>query len=310
MKILQRIDKIPGGIVLVPMAITAVIHSFAPEALNIGGITTALFSASSTTCFIGLLLFLSGSQLKIKDVPAMLRRGGILTIAKIAIAVSLTLAFSALFPTQHIFGVSILAFCVVACSINPGPFLAVASEYGDDVDVAGFALYNLIVVPALPALILGFTSGANMDWTGMITTLIPFFLGFLIGNLDTEFRTLFASMSKPVLFFAGFSFGASVDLKAVVQSGFSGLILSLIYIVLITGLFYMVDRFILHEPGFVSISLCSVSPASVSMPAIIAQALPQYEADVVSAAAQIATAAVITVIVSVFMTKKVLSHRS
>ena len=66
MKILQRIDKIPGGIVLVPMAITAVIHSFAPEALNIGGITTALFSASSTTCFIGLLLFLSGSQLKSK----------------------------------------------------------------------------------------------------------------------------------------------------------------------------------------------------------------------------------------------------
>ena len=117
-------------------------------------------------------------------------------------------------------------------------------------------------------------------------------------------------MSKPVLFFAGFSFGASVDLKTVVQSGFSGLILSLIYIVLITGLFYMVDRFILHEPGFVSISLSSVSPASVSMPAIIAQALPQYEADVVSAAAQIATAAVITVIVSVFITKNVLSHRS
>ena len=76
MKLLAKIDRIPGGIILVPMLCTAIIHTFFPGALTVGGITTMLFSTYGTQVFIGALLFLAGSQFRVRDVPKALARGG------------------------------------------------------------------------------------------------------------------------------------------------------------------------------------------------------------------------------------------
>ena len=51
MDILGKVNKVPGGIMVVPMLITAVINTFAPGALKIGGPVTGAFSGYGAMAF-------------------------------------------------------------------------------------------------------------------------------------------------------------------------------------------------------------------------------------------------------------------
>jgi 2-keto-3-deoxygluconate permease len=308
LKILEKIDRVPGGIILVPMLVTAIIRTIAPGALSVGGITTMLFSTYGTQVFIGALLFLAGSQFRVQDVPKALGRSGVLLISKIIIAVALTAVFLGLFGSSGVFGISALAFCITALSLNPGTFLAVVTEHGDTIDPPGFGLYNLVVVPAMPAVVLGVLDGAAFDYMSIVTTLVPFLLGMLLGNLDEDLRKLFGGATRPMLFFAGCDFGAAVDLVAAVHTGLSGLLLSGCYILLCGGLMLLVDRKILKQPGYGSASLSCVAGASVSMPALVAQTLPQYAPYADAATGQIACCVVVTTVFSCFFTRWLLKR--
>lgn len=308
MKLLNKIDRIPGGIILVPMLCTALINTVFPEALQVGGITTKLFSVYGTQVFIGALLFLAGAQFRVRDVPKALCRGGILLLGKVIIAVCLTVCFLRLFGQSGVLGISALAFCIAMLSLNPGTFLAVASEHGDSIDPPGFGLYNLVVVPAVPAVVLGVLDGAAFDYMGIVTTLVPFLLGMLLGNLDEDLRKLFAGATRPMLFFAGCDFGAAVNLLDAVRSGLSGLVLSGIYILCCGFGLLLVDRKLLRQPGYASASLSCIAGASVSMPPLVAEVLPQYAPYVESATAQIACGVVLTTVFSCFFTQWVLKR--
>ena len=50
--IMKFLQKVPAGLMLVPLLIGAVIHTLFPQALEIGGLTTAAFSnAGAATCW-------------------------------------------------------------------------------------------------------------------------------------------------------------------------------------------------------------------------------------------------------------------
>lgn len=59
--ILKHMQKVPGGLMIVPMLITAIINTVWPEALQIGGSTTGAFSTGTMT-IIGIVLVISGSR--------------------------------------------------------------------------------------------------------------------------------------------------------------------------------------------------------------------------------------------------------
>ena len=305
-KILKTIDRIPGGIILVPMLAAALVRTFLPGALEVGGVTTKLFSTYGTQVFIGVLLFLSGSQFRVQDAGKALKRGGILLVGKILIGVILTMMYQRLFGLDGILGISTLALCVASLSLNPGIFLAVVTKHGDQYDPPGFGLFNLLAAPSAAIVTLGMLGGARFDYMSVITTLFPFLLGMLFGNLDEDMRAMFGAAVRPVLFFAGTNFGAAVDLFAVVRTGISGLALSIIYAVVCGGLLYLIDRAVLRQPGYASVSLSCVAGAAVSFPAAVGQALPEYSAYVESATAQVACAVVITTVLSCLATRWVL----
>jgi len=150
---------------------------------------------------------------------------------------------------------------------------------------------------------LGVLDGAPFDYMSIITTLIPFLLGMLLGNLDGDLRTLFGGATRPVLFFAGCTFGAAVDLTAAVRTGLSGLLLSLVYIVCCCFGLLLVDKLILKQPGYAASSLSCVAGASVSMPVIVGQMLPQYAPYAETATAQVACCVVITTVFSCLFTR-------
>ena len=59
--IFATMEKIPAGL-LVPLILGAVVSTLAPEALEIGSFTTALFK-NGALALIGLLIFATGAEI-------------------------------------------------------------------------------------------------------------------------------------------------------------------------------------------------------------------------------------------------------
>ena len=83
--IMDFLKRIPAGMMIVPMFIAAAINTFCPEIVQIGSFTTAVFSSAGAATIIGVQLVCLGTQLQFKEMPNVLKRGGILLASKFAI---------------------------------------------------------------------------------------------------------------------------------------------------------------------------------------------------------------------------------
>src|SRR5512138_3119013 len=86
MNIKGYIEKVPGGMMVVPLLTAALINTFFPQALNIGGFTTALFK-NGAMALIGLLLVCMGAGITFRAAPKVLIRGGVLLSSKSIVTV-------------------------------------------------------------------------------------------------------------------------------------------------------------------------------------------------------------------------------
>ena len=80
----KRLGGIPAGILLLPLLLGSLIHTFLPGALEIGSFTTALFSSAGTATLMALQLFCIGTQIRLNSVSGVLRRGGVLLLSRVA----------------------------------------------------------------------------------------------------------------------------------------------------------------------------------------------------------------------------------
>lgn len=86
MNIKGNVEKIPGGMMVVPLIMAALINTFFPKALEIGGFTTALFK-NGATALIGMFLVCMGVGFRLKAVPKALMKGSALLISKHAMII-------------------------------------------------------------------------------------------------------------------------------------------------------------------------------------------------------------------------------
>lgn len=79
--ILEKMNKVPGGLIIIPLLVAILINTFAPQVLSIGGPTTALFKVGSSA-MMGIFLLICGTSINIRQAGLPLYKGAVLLFLK------------------------------------------------------------------------------------------------------------------------------------------------------------------------------------------------------------------------------------
>src|SRR6478672_11985704 len=96
MKIYKAINRVPGGMMVVPLFIGMVLNTFFPRLMKIGGFTEALTGVGYPT-ILGMYLFTVGTKMTVRAAPRMLLRGFGILLAKVGTATVFALALDRFF---------------------------------------------------------------------------------------------------------------------------------------------------------------------------------------------------------------------
>ncbi|OJU11725.1 MAG: 2-keto-3-deoxygluconate permease, partial [Caulobacterales bacterium 68-7] len=242
----RTIESIPGGLMVVPLLLGAIINTLAPETPKFfGSFTGALFTGPATILAVNYVCM--GASISFKATPYILRKGGTLLIVKVGIAVLLGIIFGRILGERPVdaglfAGISTLAIVAAMNDTNGGLYMALMGKYGRPGDAGAYAIMSLESGPFLTMVTLGVAGLSAFPWQTLLGSILPLMVGMIIGNLDREMR-IFLSAAVPVLIpFFAFALGAGLNLGAVWQAGLLGLGMG-VAVVVITGIpLFFADR--------------------------------------------------------------------
>lgn len=301
MKILKTVQKVPGGLIVIPLFLAAILNTVFPQLLKIGGITTATMSAGTLT-FIGCNLMCVGAQINPRGVLESLKRGGVLCAAKFFAGFIPAFIVTKIFGVDGFLGITPLMLLAAVTSINSGIYLGLMPTVGDEYDMGAQSLLGLTTGPFFTIIGMGAAGASAFDPIALLASIGTMLIGFILGNLDNDIREF---LSKGIIFtlpFIGFSLGAGLNIINIINAGPIGVGLAFLVIILSFVFLVPADKFILRRPGYAAAANCSSGGSAVVVPAIIAQITPVLASQVPAATAAIAASAVITAITTPLLT--------
>ena len=278
---------------VVPLLLGSIITTVFPNIWEIGGLTAALFSSAGTNTLLGAQLFCMGTALQVKDMPAVLKRGGVLLIAKFLIGAGIGIAVGKIFGDAGFFGLSTLAIVSAVTNSNGSVYLTLMGNYGDRADAGCFPLLALNDGPFFTLVALGASGLANIPIMSLVAAIIPVALGMIIGNLDHGMRNIFAPMGTAIIPLIGFALGTGINLMNIVKGGVSGILLGLITVFVGGAFIVFCDRFITRRPGYAGWAVATTAGNAVAVPAAVALVDPALETVAATATVQVAASVVI-----------------
>jgi len=300
MKLKKAIDRVPGGLMLIPLLLGACVHSFAPGAGKyFGSFTNGLITG--TVPILAVWFFCMGATIDLRATGTVLRKSGTLLVTKMLVAWLATIIASSLLPIDGIktglfAGLSVLAITTSMDMTNGGLYAAVMQQYGSKEEAGAFVLMSIESGPLVSMIILGATGVAFFEPRLFVGAVLPFLVGFTLGNLDSALRELFGRCVVPLIPFFGFALGNGIDLNVIIKSGIPGVLLGLAVIV-ITGIpLILADRYIAGGNGAAGLAASSTAGAAVANPSIIGEMIPRFKPMVPAATAMVATACLVTAI--------------
>lgn len=283
----KTLQKVPAGTMFVPLIIGALITTVCEGIFHfqlweyLGNPMKDMFSSSGQMLLIGLLLFCTGTQLRLSDLKDAMRRGILLVLVRLTAAYLLCAGFYAIFGYQGVWGVSFLTFVCVVTSSNAALYMGIIQPFGDQSDKACFSIMTICSMPLLPLLFLGFFGSSQFGMSQVmqiISLLIPFLLGMVLGGLDTEIRRVFAGGGTIFLPFLGFEFGSTINLLEAFHMLPQGLLMSVLYFVIAIVPSYLFERLVLRRPGYASVASASLAGVALAIPAMAAEANSAFDA--------------------------------
>ncbi|MEI7611631.1 MAG: 2-keto-3-deoxygluconate permease [Betaproteobacteria bacterium] len=299
MKIYQAVNKVPGGMMVVPLFLGMLITTFTPNLLKIGGFTEALTNVGFPT-ILGMYLFVVGTKMTLKAAPRMLKRGFGIMSAKVGIAIVVSMAVAKFFDGDLI-GLSTLAILAAMNDTNGGMFLALTSTMGDKEDAGTYVAQSIETGPFLTMLILVGAGLANIPWLTMVSVIAPIAMGALLGNLDEDLRKFFGSHEPLIIPFMAFTLGQGINLKSVLTAGIPGILLG-IAVLVITGICCIFADIWLGGSGIAGAAASSTAGNAAGTPKAVALADPTYAAIAPIATVQVAASVIVTAILTPLLT--------
>ncbi len=334
MKIKAAIERIPGGLMLVPLLFGAALNTIDQahfawiesglralgagpaknghyEFLRMGAVaaegvpsfTESLFKTGALT-LIALFLFCIGSQMTVRIGARALGKGVLLTGTRFALGVLAGFLIGKVSdPFNGFLGLSTLAVIAGMCTTNGGLFAALTGQYGNRSDVGALSVLSLNNGPFFTLIALGLL-GERFPVVVFFGVLLPIALGMLLGNLDPAIQEFLKPGEKLLVPFFAFALGAGMNLSVFFQWNFllGGVALGLATL-LITGAAMWV---VLAVSGFRSriaaFAGAGVAGNTTATPAAIAAAAAaagspnaaSYQGIVGIATAQISIAVILT----------------
>jgi 2-keto-3-deoxygluconate permease len=301
----RAIERVPGGMMVVPLLVGAVIATFFPETPKFfGSFTGALFSGSLT--ILAVFYVCMGASIDFRATPYIVKKGGTLLLVKVGVAVLLGVIFGHVLGeapiTSGMFaGVSTLAIVAAMNDTNGGLYMALMGQYGRPRDVGAYTIMTLESGPFLTMVTLGVAGLSAFPWQALVGAILPLVVGMIVGNLDREMRA-FLSRAVPVMIpFFAFALGAGLDLSKVWQAGLLGLGMG-VTVVVVTGIpLFLADR-ITGGNGVAGLAAASTAGNAAAVPAIVAAANPAYADAARPATILVAACVVVTAILTPLVT--------
>ena len=292
--ILEKMNKVPGGLIIIPLVAAILLNTFVPQALTIGGPTTALFKVGSSA-MMGIFLLICGTSINIRQAGLPLYKGAVLLILKCIAGALAVWVMGSWFGPAGFLGISTLAFVACLTSSNSSLYIALCSNYGDASDAGAISVFCIKDGPFVTMMVLGVSGLANIPFAALMSMLIPLLIGMLWGNLDERFKQLCAAAQPLIIIIMSFAIGANSSIDTVFTAGLSGIMLGAISAV--TGIiFYFLYNLFLKKKTALGAALGTTAASSALTPAMVAQADSSLAVYVDAATAQLATASIITML--------------
>jgi len=299
MKIYRFINRVPGGLMVVPLFIGMVINTFFPTLLQIGGFTQALSGVGYPTV-LGMYLFTVGTKMTVRAAPRMLARGFGLLAAKVGTATLFALVVAHVFD-GNVLGLSTLAVMVAMSDTNGGMFLALTGVMGNKEDSGTYVVQSIETGPFLTMLIFVGTGLAVIPWLTMVSVIAPIVVGAILGNLDEDLKQFFGTHEPIIVPFMAFTLGQTINLKSVVTAGLPGVALGVTVLVVTGAVCIVVDR-LLGGSGIAGAAASSTAGNSAAVPQAVALADTSFAPVAAAATVQVTASVIVTAILTPLLT--------
>lgn len=300
MQIKKTLERIPGGMMVVPLLLGTLINTFAPGLLRIGNFTEALF-VNSASALIALFLVCAGAEINLRSAGTALGKGATLLFVKWLVGALVgLLAYVLAGPNGLFLGMVPLAIIAAMTNSNGGLYVALVGQYGTAEDRAAYSLLALNDGPFLTMVALtifgfmGFVEGL-FSATAFVAVLLPIILGMVLGNLDGDMREFLSRGSGMLIPFFAFALGMNIDLSAIIEGGLAGILIGVLTVLLTGTAGFLAFRALKWNP-IVGAAEGSTAGNAVATPMAIAAANPAFEAVAQLATVQVAAATVTTAI--------------
>lgn len=308
MKIMKTMQRFPGGMMVIPLLLAALLNTFLPHALRIGGFTEQLFVSGSSP-LIALYLLCAAAGIDVKKVGKPLEKGVVLFVAKVISGLVIGLIVAHFYGIKGLLGISPLALIPAMTAINGGLFGGLAGEFGDSTDVGGLALILLGCSPFFTLIALGASGLISVPYIAIFAVIFPMIVGFVLGNLDHDWKEMLTKAQHFLVPFFAWSLGMNLNFHQLVAAGLQGILLGLFTLLVTGGLGFLGYRLFFRDTTpAVGMAVGTTAGLSVAFPAVIAQLAPEYTHVAAVAAAQISSAVIVTAILCPLLVSVLAKH--
>ncbi len=301
----RTLDRLPGGMMIVPLALGCLITTIAPGAPKFfGSFTGALFTGALPIIAVGFVCM--GATISIETTPELVKKGGALLLTKVLCGMLVGVVLGRLLGEQPVTsgffaGLSTLAVVAAINDTNGGLYMTLMAQFGKSRDAGAYSIMSIESGPFLTMLTLGVAGLSAFPWPTLLGAILPLAVGMVLGNLDRELREFLSRAVPVVIPFFAFGLGATIDAGSVWHSGLLGLGLGLAVVAVSGVMLFLADR-ITGGNGTAGLAAASTAGNAAAVPALVAAANPVYTEAARSATVLVSASVMVTAIMVPFVT--------